>query len=151
MESSEQYFWTPNPFSYVPFPSHADICANNCTYVNAIGTVGNWHIVIYTWFLFMCLVDPIARPRTKQMKCWIDMTRFTKIKAPGGAFDFFTYSDLVYWFCFTIVVNPFRWKWAAFVLCGIGKEVPLGVVEKEDRARNGMGMQNSLANHGGEA
>jgi hypothetical protein len=58
-----------------------------------------------------------------------------------GAFDFFTYSELIYWFAFTLVINPFRWKWALFVLFGIGKALPMKVVEHEDRLRNGMGNQ----------
>lgn len=108
------------------------ICANNCTYVNAIGTVGNYHIGIYTRLLLMFLVDPLARPREAWMKRWIDMTRWIKSKAPGGgssisshpfrkegsielilvaplAFDFFTYSELIYWFVFCVAINPFRW------------------------------------------
>lgn len=139
----------PNWYLQVFPPDHPDICCNNCTYVNAIGTVGNYHIGIYTRFLLMYLVDPLARPRTWWMKRWIDMTRFVKSKAPGGAFEFFTYSELIYWFCFTIVINPFRWKWAAFVLFGIGKGLPLTVVEQEDKARNGIGMRNMMADHDG--
>jgi hypothetical protein len=135
----------PNWYLQVFPPEHADICCNNCTYVNAIGTVGNYHIGIYTRFLLMSLVDPLARPRTWWMKRWIDMTRFIKQKAPGGAFDFFTYSELLYWFVFTLAFNPFRWKWALFVLSGVGKIAPLGVVDKEDsvreRAKEGLGMQ----------
>jgi thioredoxin reductase len=131
----------PNWYLQVFPPQYPEICANNCTYVNAIGTVGNYHIGIYTRFLLMYLVDPLARPRTWWMKRWIDMTRFVKARAPGGAFEFFTYSELLYWFCFTIVINPFRWKWAAFVLLGIGAGLPLSVVRQEDKARNGMGMQ----------
>jgi hypothetical protein len=128
----------PNWYLQVFPPEHPDICANNCTYVNAIGTVGNYHIGIYTRFLLMYLVDPLARPRPYWMKKWIDMTRFIKAKAPGGAFDFFTYSELIYWFVFTIVINPFRWKWALFVLCGIGEGLPLAVVQREDRFRNAL-------------
>ncbi|KAL2358553.1 hypothetical protein BJ546DRAFT_824460, partial [Cryomyces antarcticus] len=116
----EKDYSPPNWYLQVFPPQHVDICANNCTYVNAIGTVGNWHIGIYTRFLLMFLVDPLARPKEKWMKRWIDMTRWIKAKAPGGAFDFFTYGELVYWFVFVILVNPFRWKWALFVLCGIG-------------------------------
>jgi hypothetical protein len=140
----------PNWYLQVFPPDHPDICANNCTYVNAIGTVGNYHIGIYTRFLLMYLVDPLARPRPWWMKRWIDMTRFVKSAAPGGAFEFFTYSELIYWFCFTIVINPFRWKWAAFVLFGIGKGLPFRVVEQEERARNGMGMTSMLADRDGE-
>lgn len=125
----------PNWYLQVFPPDHPSICATNCTYVNAIGTVGNYHIGIYTRFLLMYLVDPLARPRTWWMKRWIDMTCWIKARAPGGAFDFFTYSELIYWFVFTIAINPFRWKWAAFVLLGIGAELPLKVVGTEDRAR----------------
>ncbi|KAF1949260.1 FAD/NAD(P)-binding domain-containing protein [Byssothecium circinans] len=131
----------PNWYLQVFPPGYGDICCNNCTYVSGIGSVGNYHIGIYTRFLLMYLVDPLARPRTWWMKRWIDMTRFVKSCAPlrGGGLEFFTYSELLYWFVFTITVNPFRWKWAAFVLCGIGKDLPLKVVESEDEVRNGMG------------
>jgi hypothetical protein len=64
-------------------PTHMDICANNCTYVNGIGAVGNFHIGIYTRFLLMYLVDPLARPQEAWMKRWIDMTSWIKSKAPG--------------------------------------------------------------------
>jgi hypothetical protein len=58
------------------FPSdYPSICANNCTHVNAIGTVGNYHIGIYTRFLLMYLVDPLARPRPWWMKRWIDINQ----------------------------------------------------------------------------
>ncbi|KAK3208056.1 hypothetical protein GRF29_96g1255386 [Pseudopithomyces chartarum] len=140
-EVFQEPYEPPNWYLQVFPPDHPEICCNNCTYVNAIGTVGNYHIGIYTRFLLMYLVDPLARPRTWWMKRWIDMTSFIKAKAPGGAFDFFTYSELIYWFVFTIAINPFRWKWALFVLCGIGKDLPLKVVEKEDKMRNGMGMR----------
>lgn len=141
-EVFEDPYSPPNWYLQVFPPSDPSICANNCTYVNGIGSVGNYHIGIYTRFLLMYLVDPLARPRTWWMKRWIDMTRTIKAKAPGGALDFFTYSELMYWFVFTIAINPFRWKWALFVLCGIGKDLPLKVVESEDRMRNGTGMRN---------
>ena len=89
----------------------------------------------------MFLVDPLARPRESWMKKWIDMTKFIKRRAPTGAFDFFTYSELIYWFVFCIVVNPFRWKWALFVLFGIGSSLPFKVVKGEDSIRNGLGLK----------
>jgi hypothetical protein len=137
----------PNWYLQMFPPEYPEICCNNCTYVNGIGAVGNYHIGIYTRFLLMYLVDPLARPRTWWMKKWIDMTRFIKAKAPGGAFDFFTYSELLYWFVFTLAFNPFRWKWAVFVLFGIGRDLPFKVVEQEDKLRNGMGMRNAWTNH----
>lgn len=130
----------PNWYLQVFPPSHPSLCATNCTYVNAISTVGNYHIGIYTQFLLMSLVDPLARPRGWWMRRWIDMTRWIKVEAPGGAFEFFTYSELVYWFVFTIAVDPIRWKWARFVLFGVGKELPLGVARQEDSARGESGV-----------
>ncbi|TKA29199.1 hypothetical protein B0A50_03709 [Salinomyces thailandicus] len=109
-ECFEENYEPPNWYLQVFPPGRMDICANNCTYVNAIGTVGNYHIGIYTRFLLMFLVDPLARPNERLMKTWIDFTRWVKRRAPTGAFEFFTYAELIYWFVFVIVVNPFRWK-----------------------------------------
>ncbi|KAI9674197.1 MAG: hypothetical protein M1817_002015 [Caeruleum heppii] len=122
-------------------PSHMSICANNCTYANALGTVGNWHVGIYTRFLLMFLVDPLTRPQERLMKAWIDMTRFLKARSPVGAFDFITYAELIWWFLFVIAFNPFRWKWALFVFFGIGSALPLSIVREEDRIRNGLGAE----------
>lgn len=109
--------------------------------MDAIGVVGNYHIGIYTRFLLMFLVDPLARPTPWLMRLWIDMTRWIKARAPTGAFEFFTYAELLYWFVFVIVINPFRWKWAPFVLCGVGAALPKRVVQQEDRLRDGFGME----------
>lgn len=122
-------------------PSHPSICANNCTYVNAIGTVGNYHIGIYTRLLLMFLVDPLTTPKTYWMKKWIDMTSTLKSLAPTRAFDFFTYSELIYWFCFVVLINPFRWKWALFVFFGIGSSLPSSIVEQENHFRDRLGYE----------
>ncbi|KAF2402510.1 dimethylaniline monooxygenase (N-oxide forming) [Trichodelitschia bisporula] len=137
----EDEYSPPNWYIQVFPPKHPEICANNCTYVNAIGTVGNYHIGIYTRFLLMTLVDPLAKPRERWMKRWIKMTQWVKSRAPTGAFDFFTYAELMWWFAFTLTINPFRWKWALFVLFGIGSSLPLKVVQKEDLLRDGLGHQ----------
>lgn len=79
----------PNWYLQAFPPSHPSISCINCTYKNAIGTVGNWHIGIYTRILLMFLVDPLTRPSPFWMKRWIDMTRFVKFTSPVGAFDFF--------------------------------------------------------------
>lgn len=129
----------PNWYLQVFPPSDPTVCANNSTFVNAIGTVGNLHIGIYTRLLIMFLVDPLTRPQEAWMKTWIDFTRYVKKFAPTGAFDFFTYSELVYWFVFVTVVNPFRWKWALFVFFGIGRALPMMVVDREDQIRKEMG------------
>lgn len=137
----EPDYQPPKWFVQVFPPKHMSICAINATYVNAIGTVGNYHIGIYTRLLLMFLVDPLARPTEYWMKRWISMTEWVKSKAPTGAFDFFTYSELTYWFVFCVAINPFRWKWALFVLSGVGSALPIGVVKREDEIRNGLGMQ----------
>ena len=103
------------------------------------------HIGIYTRLLLVFLVDPLARPQEYWMKKWIDMTRFLKKRSPVGAFDFFTYSELIYWFVFCIAINPFRWKWALFVFFGIGSALPLSVVKEEDRLRNRLGIGKKLS------
>ena len=131
----------PNYFLQTFPPEHVSICANNCTYVNAVGSVGNFHVGIYTRFLLMFLIDPLARPHEYWMKKWIDMTTVIKRTAPTAAFDFFTYSELIYWFVFCVAINPFRWKWALFVLFGVGSVIPLAVVREEDHLRNGLGIQ----------
>jgi hypothetical protein len=87
----------------------------------------------------MFLVDPLTRPKEYWMKRWVDMTRYVKRFAPTAAFDFFTYTELLYWFVFCVAINPFRWKWAAFVFFGVGPQLPFKVVEEEDRLRNGLG------------
>jgi hypothetical protein len=94
-ECFEEKYEPPNWYlqTFPPTRDGMSICANNCTYVHAIGTVGNYHIGIYTRFLLMFLVDPLTRPNERLMKAWIDMTRWIKARAPGGAFDFFTYGE----------------------------------------------------------
>jgi cation diffusion facilitator CzcD-associated flavoprotein CzcO len=123
----------PNWYLQTFPPVHPSVSAINCTYVAAIGTVGNWHIGIYTRILLMFLVDPLTRPHRFWMQRWIDMTRLLKHSSPTPAFDFFTYLELVWWFVFCVAVNPFRWKWAIFVFFGVGLQVPMKLVEKEEK------------------
>ncbi|KAK3897903.1 hypothetical protein C8A05DRAFT_19423 [Staphylotrichum tortipilum] len=135
----------PNWYLQTFPPSHPSISCINCTYMNAIGTVGNWHIGIYTRILLMFLVDPLTRPSSFWMKKWIDMTRLLKVASPTGPFEFFTYLELVWWFAFCVTFNPFRWKWAFFVFFGLGFMLPKQVVAAEDRVRNGLGVDKGEA------
>ncbi|TKX25111.1 flavin-binding monooxygenase-like protein 4 [Elsinoe australis] len=145
----EEPYMPPNWYLQTFPPAHMTICANNCTYVNAIGTVGNFHIGIYTRILLMFLSDPLTRPTEYWMKKWIDMTRFIKRTSPTGAFEFFTYSELIWWFTFCVVINPFRWKWGLWVMTGIGIGLPLAVVEQEDKLlRNGTGKHDNKEKNG---
>jgi hypothetical protein len=136
----DEPYGPPNWYLQTFPPNHPSISAINCTYVNAIGTVGNWHIGIYTRILLMFLVDPLTRPRTFWMERWIDMTRLLKMTAPTGAFDFFTYLELIWWFTFCVTINPFRWKWAFFVFFGLGYALPKRIIEAEEHIRNGFGI-----------
>lgn len=138
----EPPYGPPNWYLQTFPPTHPSISAINCTYLAAIGTVGNWHIGIYTRILLMFLVDPLTRPRPYWMERWIDMTKLLKATAPTGAFDFFTYLELLWWFLFCVTINPFRWKWAIFVFFGLGAALPKRVIEVERRIRNGMGIYN---------
>ncbi|CAK7240789.1 MAG: hypothetical protein STHCBS139747_002236 [Sporothrix thermara] len=131
----------PNWYLQTFPPQHPSISAINCTYLSAIGTVGNWHIGIYTRILLMFLVDPLARPSPFWMERWIDMTRILKQWSPTKAFDFFTYLELLWWFAFCVAFNPFRWKWAIFVFFGIGIGLPSATVEFEDGLRERAGFK----------
>ncbi|OJT10814.1 hypothetical protein TRAPUB_12683 [Trametes pubescens] len=44
--------------------------------------------------LLTFLMDPDARPTPKDMKLWVDVIRFVKRGARGGALSFFTYMEL---------------------------------------------------------
>ena len=44
--------------------------------------------------LLVFLMDPGARPSPKDMKLWVDVIRFVKSGARGGALSFFTYMEL---------------------------------------------------------
>ena len=140
-EVFQEPYAPPNWYLQTFPPGHMSVCCNNCTFVNAIGTVGNYHVGIYTRLLLMFLVDPLTAPSPRLMRAWIEMTRFLKSRSPIGAFDFFTYGELIYWFVFCIAINPFRWKWAMFVFFGIGTGLPMGIVRGEDRIRNGLGYK----------
>lgn len=137
----------PNWYLQTFPPQHPSVSAINCTYVSAIGTVGNWHIGIYTRILLMFLVDPLTRPGAFWMRRWIDMTRLLKRASPTGAFDFFTYLELVWWFVFCVAFNPFRWKWAVFVFFGVAMGLPKAVVEQEQRLVDGESY-NSVKDEG---
>jgi hypothetical protein len=119
-------------------PAHPSVSAINCTYVSGIGSVGNWHVGIYTRILLMFLVDPLTRPSPFWMQRWIDMTKLLKRTSPTTALDFFTYLELVWWFVFCVSINPFRWKWAIFVFFGIGIDMPKTFVERERKFLNGV-------------
>jgi cation diffusion facilitator CzcD-associated flavoprotein CzcO len=62
-DNFKEPYGPPNWYLQTFPPNHPSVCCNNCTYVNAIGSVGNWHIGICTRILLMFLTDPLTRPR----------------------------------------------------------------------------------------
>ncbi|KZV71507.1 hypothetical protein PENSPDRAFT_734118 [Peniophora sp. CONT] len=99
------------------------VLCTNSSYMNAIGTVGHIHIGIYTRILLLFLLDPSARPDTRDMKLWVDVVRFVKRGAKGGALGFFTYMELVIWFLTFHVFRPDRLRWIFFTMQGWGVPV----------------------------
>ncbi|KAL7278190.1 hypothetical protein ACG7TL_008164 [Trametes sanguinea] len=73
------------------------VLTTNATFQHGMGSVGHVHIGIYMRILFTFLVDTKTRPTRQEMKLWVDIVRFIKRDAPGGAFSFFTYTELMIW------------------------------------------------------
>ncbi|EJD00301.1 FAD/NAD-binding domain-containing protein [Fomitiporia mediterranea MF3/22] len=96
------------------------ILLTNASYMNAIGTVGHFHIGIYTRILLTFLLDKNARPNPHDMKLWVDVLRFIKRGAPGGALGFFTYAELTFWFLSFHLFRPSRLRWIFFIMQGWG-------------------------------
>ncbi|KDR72803.1 hypothetical protein GALMADRAFT_252072 [Galerina marginata CBS 339.88] len=96
------------------------ILMTNSAYINAIGTVGHFHIGIYTRILLTLLLDPGARPAQRDMKLWVDVLRFIKRGATGGALGFFTYMELTIWLLGFHLFRPDRLKWLFFIMNGWG-------------------------------
>ncbi|KAH9821883.1 hypothetical protein DFH28DRAFT_1079067 [Melampsora americana] len=84
----------------------------NSAYKDAFGTVGHFHIGIYTRILLMFLVEPELAPQPNHMKLWVDVVRYIKSGAPTDAFSFFTYVEMI--------VKPQRMRWILFNFYGFG-------------------------------
>ncbi|KAI0821751.1 FAD/NAD-P-binding domain-containing protein [Trametes gibbosa] len=96
------------------------VLATNSAYQNAIGTVGHFHIGIYMRILLTFLMDPDARPTPKDMKLWVDVIRFVKRGARGGALSFFTYMELTIWLLLFHIFRLDRIRWVFFIMQGWG-------------------------------
>ncbi|KAI0759240.1 FAD/NAD-P-binding domain-containing protein [Trametes elegans] len=96
------------------------VLMTNSAYQNAIGTVGHFHIGIYMRILLTFLMDPDSRPTPKDMKLWVDVIRFVKRGARGGALSFFTYMELTIWLLLFHVFRLDRLKWVFFIMQGWG-------------------------------
>ncbi|KAJ5982403.1 hypothetical protein N7451_012503 [Penicillium sp. IBT 35674x] len=56
--------------------------------------------------------------------------------APGGALEFFTYNELVWWVVLSLMSHPFRWKWMLFVLAGWGDPLPPNGTHQNNQRSN---------------
>lgn len=70
--------------------------------------------------LLTFLMDKNARPIPKDMKLWVDVLRFVKRGARGGALGFFTYMELTIWLLLFHVFRLDRLKWLFFIMQGWG-------------------------------
>lgn len=96
------------------------VLMTNSSYMNAIGTVGHFHIGMYMRILLTFLMDKDARPIPKDMKLWVDVLRFVKRGARGGALGFFTYMELTIWLVLFHVFRLDRLRWMFFIMQGWG-------------------------------
>ncbi|KIM26442.1 hypothetical protein M408DRAFT_330606 [Serendipita vermifera MAFF 305830] len=96
------------------------ILLTNSAYQNAIGTVYQHHFTIDTRILLTLLLDEGARPTPHDMKLWVDVVRFLKRGAKGGAFSFFTYMELTIWVILFHILRPDRLRWLPFIMFGWG-------------------------------
>jgi len=96
------------------------VLLTNAAYQNAIGTVGHFHIGIYTRILLTFLLDKGARPEGEDMKLWVDVLRWLKHGARGGALGFFTYMELTIWLFTFHLLRPDRLRWIFFIMQGWG-------------------------------
>ncbi|EPS96966.1 FAD/NAD-binding domain-containing protein [Fomitopsis schrenkii] len=92
------------------------VLMTNSAYVNAIGE----NICCYTRILLTFLMDRDAQPTPKDMKLWVDVLRFVKRGARGGALGFFTYMELTIWFLLFHIFRLDRLKWMFFIMQGWG-------------------------------
>ncbi|KAJ7311589.1 FAD/NAD(P)-binding domain-containing protein [Mycena albidolilacea] len=99
------------------------VLLTNSSYSSGIGTVGHFHIGIYTRILLTLLLDANARPSPKDMKLWVDVVRFMKRGAAGGPLGFFTYAELTIWVVMFHFLRLDRLRWFFFILFGWGVHV----------------------------
>ncbi|KAJ7735242.1 FAD/NAD(P)-binding domain-containing protein [Mycena maculata] len=110
------------------------VLMTNSSYMSAIGTVGHFHIGMYTRILLTLLLDENARPSPKDMKLWVDAVRFMKRGAAGGPLGFFTYAELTIWLVMFHLLRPDRLRWLIFIMFG------WGVHAKEGKSEESQGI-----------
>ncbi|KAI5479695.1 dimethylaniline monooxygenase (N-oxide forming) [Pseudohyphozyma bogoriensis] len=115
------------------------VLLTNASYMDAIGTVGNWHIGLYARVLMVFLLDETCRPSPKDMKLWVDFLTWLKTKLLGSSekasgLAFFTYTELCIWIVTFHFFNISRLPWLWFVLFGWGVKPESNVAVKKARS-----------------
>lgn len=64
------------------------------------------------------------------MQRWVRWVGWVKGRAPGKAFQYFTYGELILWFVEAIVWRQSMWQWGWFVATSLGQAGPRGVHPK---------------------
>ena len=106
------------------FPTNdPTMCALNSTWVRGHGSVGGFHIAIYTRLLVVFVVDPRTRLEPREMKNWVDRINSTNGCPEQTNLCFVTTLQLLFWFCMVICSHPKMWRWFLFIFFGIGEAV----------------------------
>lgn len=106
------------------FPiSDPTICALNSTWIRGHGSVGGFHIAIYTRLLIVFVVDPRTKLAPREMRNWVDSINATNSCPEQTNLCFVTASQLLFWFCMVVLSHPRMWRWSLFILFGFGKAV----------------------------
>lgn len=88
-EPYERQHWYLQAFP----PKQRDICAVNCL-SDPKGPLGTYRVGVYTRFLLMLLLDPLARPSDWWVQKCIDMQRWIASRVPRSAIAFFPFVAL---------------------------------------------------------
>ncbi|KZV98830.1 FAD/NAD(P)-binding domain-containing protein [Exidia glandulosa HHB12029] len=99
----------PNLFLLTFCTEDWSLLLTNASYVDGIGTVGHFHIGIYTRLLLAFLRDPSIRPTRGEMKAWVNH---------AGGLDFITYMDMMSWLVRFHLTETRRLRWILFTFTG---------------------------------
>ncbi|SCZ92474.1 BZ3500_MvSof-1268-A1-R1_Chr5-2g07892 [Microbotryum saponariae] len=114
----------PNLYIQMFSTEDCSVLLTNAAYLDAIGTVGSFHIGVFARVLMLFLLDKRTRPLPKSMKTWIDVINWIKRTAFGehgtSGLAFFTYAELLIWLVVFHFFKLARLAWMPFVLFGWG-------------------------------
>lgn len=116
-EKTGRSYARPNLYLQNFATEDCSVLLTNSSYEQGIGTVGNWHIGIYTRIMCAFLLDERCRPVPDAMKLWVDLLTWIKFTAWGSnanALAFFTYLELVLWVTTFHLFRLSRLPWRVF-------------------------------------